>query len=355
MRRKMGLMFDQRAQILLKTLIERYIAEGQPVGSRALSRYSGLELSPATIRNVMADLEEMGFISSPHTSAGRVPTPRGYRFFVDGLLTVQQHPGEAEANTRELNQLEGQIEGRIRPDQPQRVISTAANVLSNLSQFAGVVMTQRRSSAFRHIEFLKLSESRVLLIIVTPDGDVQNRILFVDRAYSASELIEAANFFNQNFAGLDFAEVRSRLRSELQQLRGEMSGLMKAALEAGSEALSDSAEQMVISGEHNLLSHSDLSANMDKLRELFAVFDQKTGLLQLLDISSRAQGVQIFIGGESQLVPMQDMAVITAPYTANGTLVGTLGVIGPTRMAYDRVIHIVDITAKLLSNALSQN
>jgi len=349
-------MFDQRAQTLLKTLIERYIAEGQPVGSRALSRYSGLELSPATIRNVMADLEEMGFISSPHTSAGRIPTPRGYRFFVDGLLTVQQHTAEAgEANSRELNQLEGQIEGRIRPDQPQRVISTAANVLSNLSQFAGVVMTQRRSSAFRHIEFLKLSEARVLLIIVTPDGDVQNRILFVDRAYSASELIEAANFFNQNFAGLDFAEIRSRLRSELQQLRGEMSGLMKAALDAGSEAMSDSAEQVVISGEHNLLSHSDLSANMDKLRELFAVFDQKTGLLQLLDISSRAHGVQIFIGGESQLVPMQDMAVITAPYTANGALVGTLGVIGPTRMAYDRVIHIVDITAKLLSNALSQN
>jgi heat-inducible transcriptional repressor len=346
-------MLDQRAQLLLRTLIERYIADGQPVGSRALSKFSGLELSPATIRNVMADLEEMGFISSPHTSAGRVPTPRGYRFFVDTLLTVG--PGESAESALFHGQIEGQIDVKIKPDQPQRVISAAASVLSSLSQFAGVVMTPRRALAFRHIEFLKLSESRVLLIIVSPDGDVQNRILFVDRVYSSSELIEAANFFNHHYAGLSFSEVRRRLHQDLQELRGQMSGLMQAALEAGSDAMSESGEQVVISGERNLLEISDLSANMDKLRQLFAMFDQKTGLLQLLDVSTRAHGVQIYIGGESQLVPMDDMSVITAPYRVDGQIVGTLGVIGPTRMAYERVIPIVDITAKLLSNALSQH
>lgn len=339
-------MLDQRAQTLLKFLVERHIADGQPVGSRVLSKFSGLELSPATIRNVMADLEEMGFIASPHTSAGRIPTPRGYRFFVDTLLTARSIESDAP--------LQQQVEDRIKPDQPQRVISAAAQVLSNLSQFAGVVMSPRRVSAFRHVEFLRLSESRILLIIVSPDGDVQNRILFSEHPYTQSQLIEAANFLNHNFAGLSFEEIRNRLRSELQQLRQEMSSLMQAAVEAGSEAMAED-DNVVISGERNLLENEDLSANMDKLRQLFAMFDQKTGLLQLLDISGRAQGVQIFIGGESQLVPMDDMTVITAPYRVDGQVVGTLGVIGPTRMAYERVIPIVDITAKLLSNALSQH
>ena len=337
-------LLDQRAQTLLKTLIERYIADGQPVGSRALSRYSGLELSPATIRNVMADLEELGLISSPHTSAGRVPTPRGYRFFVDTLMTIK--PLEERDATA--------VEGRIRPDQPQRVISAAAQVLSNLSQFAGVVMTPRHGSTFRHIEFLSLSESRVLLIIVTPEGDVQNRILFTTRTYTQAQLIEAANFLNQNFAGQTFDAIRERLRSELVQLRQETGVLMQAAVEAGSEAMADDSG-MIISGERNLLENVDLSANMQKLRQLFALFEQKTGLMQLLDVSSRAHGVQIFIGGESQLFPMDEMTIVTAPYQVDGRIVGTLGVIGPTRMADERVVPIVDITAKLLSNALSQH
>lgn len=341
-------MLDQRAQTLLKFLIERHILDGQPVGSRVLSKFSGLELSPATIRNVMADLEEMGFIASPHTSAGRVPTPRGYRFFVDTLMTARS------AETSESDSpLQQQVEDRIKPDQPQRVISAAAQVLSSLSQFAGVVMTPRRVSAFRHIEFLRLSESRILLIIVSPEGDVQNRILFSEHPYSQSELVEAGNFLNQNFAGLSFDAIRSRLHSEMQTLREEMTRLMQAAVEASSQALADTDDNVVIAGERNLLENKDLSANMDKLRRLFAMFEQKTGLLQLLDISGRAQGVQIFIGGESQLVPMEDMTVITAPYQVDGRIVGTLGVIGPTRMAYERVIPIVDITAKLLSNALS--
>ncbi len=335
---------DRRAQTLLKTLIERYIADGQPVGSRALSRHSGLELSPATIRNVMADLEEMGFIASPHTSAGRIPTPRGYRFFVDSLMTIKPLE-ERDASA---------VEGRIRPDQPQRVISAAAQVLSNLSQFAGVVMTPRRGSAFRHIEFLSLSESRVLLIIVTPEGDVQNRILFTERTYTQSQLVEAANYLNQHFAGHSFESIKARLREDLDALRQETGKLMAAAVDAGSEALADD-DGMVISGERNLLENVDLTANMQKLRQLFALFEQKTGFMQLLDVSSRAQGVQIFIGGESQLVPMDDMTIVTSPYQVDGRIVGTLGVIGPTRMAYERVVPIVDITAKLLSNALSQH
>ncbi len=337
-------MLNERAQTLLKTLIERYIAEGQPVGSRALSRYSGLELSPASIRNIMADLEEMGFISSPHTSAGRVPTPRGYRFFVDTLLTVRP------LAKVEISQLEGQIQaGTI-----EQMLSSASQILSDLTNFAGVVLApKRRSVVFRHLEFLSLGEKRVLLIIVTPDGDVQNRILFTDRAYSATELTEATNFVNQHYAGLEFDEIRVRIREELRALHADMSGLMTAALEAGSEAMAGSQDNVVISGEGHLLDVEDLSSNMARLRQLFGLFEKKTELLRLLDLSSRANGVQIFIGNESGLVPLDECSVVTAPYEADGQVVGTVGVIGPTRMAYERVIPIVDITAKLLSSALS--
>lgn len=342
---------DERAKTLLKTLIERYIAEGQPVGSRTLSKYSGLDLSPATIRNVMSDLEEMGFISSPHTSAGRVPTPRGYRLFVDTMLTAQALEGQLERSV-----LTGRIQGELSsPETPQRMIATAARTLSNLSQFAGVVMTPRRAQAFRQIEFMRLSDKRILLIIVTPDGDVQNRIIQTELPYTASQLIEAANFINTHYAGMRFDTVRERLRDELKALRIDMSALMQAAVEAGSSAMEDEEEQVYISGERKLLEVEDLASSMDKLRRLFEVFEHKTSLLQLLDVSSHAEGVQIFIGGESRLVPLEDMAVITAPYEVDGQIVGTLGVIGPTRMAYDRVIPIVDITARLLSSALSQN
>lgn len=335
---------SERAQLLLKTLVERYIAEGQPVGSRALSKYSGLDLSPASIRNVMADLEEMGFIASPHTSAGRVPTARGYRFFVDTLLTVKP------LATVEINQLEGQLHA----ESTQKLVASASQLLSDLTHFAGVVMTPRRSAGFRHIEFLRLSDTRVLLILVTPEGDVQNRILFTVKAYTPSELTEAANILNQHYAGLTFEEVRRRIRAELRQLTEDMTRLMTAALEAGSQAASESAEEVVISGESNLLDSQDLSSNMANLRRLFELFDRKTGLLQLLDSSSRAQGVQIFIGGESGVEPLDECSVITASYKVEGQVVGTVGVIGPTRMAYERVIPIVDITAKLLSSMLTQ-
>jgi len=337
-------MLDDRSRQLLKTLIERYIAEGQPVGSRALARISGLELSPATIRNVMADLEDMGFVSSPHTSAGRVPTPRGYRLFVDSLLTVQP-----------LEQLQAdQIHGQLQVADPARAMHNAAQLLSRLSQFAGVVLTPRRSSAFRHVEFVRLSDKRVLLIIVTPEGDVQNRVLVLETAYTPSQLVEAANILNEQFAGRSFGEVRQRLHGELQRLSEDISRLMEAALAAGSQAAEES-EPVVISGERNLFGVSDLATDMDKLRRLFDLFDHRTRLMQLLDTAINAHGVQIYIGGESQLVPVDDMSMVVAPYSVDGKVIGTLGVIGPTRMAYERVIPIVDITARLLSNVLSQS
>ena len=336
-------MLDPRAQTLLKALIERYISDGQPVGSRTLSRHSGLELSPATIRNVMADLEDMGFIASPHTSAGRVPTPRGYRFFVDTLLTVQPMQVDETAH----------LQGRLQAGEPQRVLSAAASVLSSLSHFAGVVMTPKRASLFRQVEFLRLSERRILLIIVTPDGDVQNRILLTETDYTPAALVEAANYINHHFAGLGFDDIAQRLQSEISALRDDITRLMHRAVLASQRALTEDATPVVISGERNLLEVSDLATDMDQLRRLFSLFEQKTGLVQLLDASQRAHGVQIFIGGESELVPMDHLSVVVAPYEVDGRIVGTLGVVGPTRMAYERVIPIVDVTAKLVSSALS--
>jgi heat-inducible transcriptional repressor len=334
---------DDRSKLLLKTLIERYIEEGQPVGSRTLSRFSGLDLSAATIRNVMADLEEMGFVTSPHTSAGRIPTPRGYRLFVDTMLTIR--PLE-ELASRE-------VERSLYPDSPQKVINSAAQLLSSLTHFAGVVMTPKRSQIFKHIEFLRLGEGKILLILVTPQGDVQNRILPTTQDYSPSQLVEASNYINAHFSGKSFSDVSARLRAELDHLRGDIAGLMTLALENGVTDTKLTHPDMVISGERHLLDVGELSSNLTKLRKMFDMLEQKSVLMQLLDISSHADGIQIFIGGESELLPYEDLAVISAPYSVDGKIVGTLGVIGPTRMAYDRVIPIVDITSKLLSGALS--
>ncbi|MDD5249380.1 MAG: heat-inducible transcriptional repressor HrcA [Rhodocyclaceae bacterium] len=337
-------MLDKRAQTLLKTLIEHYIAEGQPIGSRTLSRHSGLELSPATIRNVMSDLEGMGFITSPHTSAGRIPTPRGYRLFVDTLLTVKPLAQQDISNIKEA----------IQPDQPLRVLGHASQLLSQLTHFAGVVIAPRRAQPrIRQIEFVSLSEKRILVIIVTADGEVQNRILFTQRSYTSSELVEAANYLNQNCLGLDFEQIRHRLHDELRRLSSDMSELMNAALEVGSQATTDTAAQYLVSGEKNLLDVDDLASNMARLRQLFALFEQRTSLAQLLELSNRADGVQVFIGGESGIAPLDECSVVAAPYEVDGQLVGTIGVVGPTRMAYERVIPLVDITAKLLSSALA--
>jgi heat-inducible transcriptional repressor len=269
-------MLDRRAQHLLKTLVERYIAEGQPVGSRVLSKQSGLELSPATIRNVMADLEELGYIASPHTSAGRIPTPKGYRFFVDSLMVVKP-----------LEQIEiHRLEGELTADRPQQLVNAAATLLSQLTHFAGVIVTpKRREPSFRHLEFLRLSDHRVLLIIVTPEGDVQNRILHTDRTYTHGQLIEATHFFNEHYAGQPFGALRTLLAEELKSLREDIVGLMTAAVEVGGAALHE-GEALVVSGETNLLSASDLTSNMERLKRLFELFEQKTSLLHLLDTRS---------------------------------------------------------------------
>ena len=338
-------MLDERARTLLKTLVERYIADGQPVGSRTLSRASGLELSPATIRNVMADLEELGLIASPHTSAGRVPTSRGYRLFVDTMLT---------ARPRDLSQPDAEVTAVLQPDQPQRVIAQAASLLSSLSHFVGVVTAPRKTSVFHHIEFMRLGERRVLVILVAPDGDVQNRVIFTARDHSAGELLEATNYLNAHYAGLSIEEVRERLKREIDALRGEIAALMQAAVQAGTDALAESVDNVVISGERNLLGVEDFGNDMGSLRKLFDLFEQKTELMRLLDVSSRAEGVRIYIGGESQVVPYEALSVVTAPYEVDGRIVGTLGVIGPTRMAYERMIQIVDITSRLVGHALSQ-
>ena len=336
-------MLDDRARLLLKALVERYIADGQPVGSRTLSKASGIDLSPATIRNVMSDLEELGLIVSPHTSAGRIPTARGYRLFVDTMLTTQRDPLPAAGHL-----------ARIAPDQPQKIISNAAHMLSSLSQFVGVVIAPRRTSVFRHIEFLRLSEKRFLVIIVSPDGDVQNRVIFTAADYTQSQLIEASNFLNSHYAGMAIEEVRERLKNEVEALRSEIASLMEAAVLVSSEAI-ESRDEVVVSGERNLLAVSDFSSDMGSLRKLFDLFEQKAQLMRLLDVSSRAEGVRIYIGGESEVIPYQELSVVTAPYEVDGKVVGTLGVIGPMRMPYEKMIQIVDITSKLVSSALSHS
>lgn len=339
-------MLKEREQILLKTLVERYISDGQPVGSRALQQFSGLDVSSATIRNVMAELEDLGLVSSPHTSAGRVPTALGYRLFVDTLMVVQ--PLDAVR----VQQLEHQLQ----PDNPSRLLAQASNLLSELTRFAGVVATPNRASVtVRQMEFLRLSEKKVLLIIVMPDGEVENRVLLTEKDYTQAQLSEAGNFLNQNYAGCPFHEIRQRVQNELHQLRSDMTALMAAAIAAGDEAVARKQEDYVISGERNLVHVQDLSADMNRLRSLFNVFEQKTELLRLLDASRHAQGMHIFIGSETGLAGLDECSVVTAPYTANGQVLGTLAVVGPKRMDYEKVIPIVDVTARLLSNALSQH
>ncbi|MDR2990449.1 MAG: heat-inducible transcriptional repressor HrcA [Burkholderiaceae bacterium] len=347
---------DERSRLLLNALIERYIADGQPVGSRTLSQAAGLALSPATVRHVMSDLEEMGLITSPHTSAGRVPTARGYRLFVDTILTARQDQAQSAVRGEMGGGVPASLPVALPPGEPQRVIASAAQLLSSLSQFVGVVMAPHRSSVFRHIEFLRLSERRLLLIIVAPDGDVQNRVLFTDVDYSAGQLQQTANYLNAHFTGLTFEQARARLRQEAERLRTEISALMAVAMQTGAEAMNQAREAVVIAGERNLLAVNDMTSDVQQLRRAFDLFEQKTQLIRLLDASSRAEGVRIFIGGESanaQTEALQALSLVSAPYEVDGEVVGTLGVIGPTRMPYERVIQIVNITSRLVGNALS--
>lgn len=341
---------SERAQHLLRTLVEQYIREGQPVGSRSLSRESGMTLSSATIRNVMADLEVLGFVASPHTSAGRIPTDKGYRFFVDTLLRVR--PLETEAVQIIHQGLACQ------KDDPNALVAAASQMLSSITQLAGVVTLPRQEhKALTQIEFIALSDRRVLAVLVTNGHEVQNRVMQLERHYSNEELRYAANYLNQQFAGRELASVREELVEQLKQTREHLNQSMIDAIRLAQQAVNTdvgaAAKQYVIAGETNLMGFAELSS-VDKLRRLFEAFNQQHDMLHLLDQSLRAEGVQIFIGQESGYTIFDDCSVVTAPYTVDKEVVGVLGVIGPTRMAYERVIPIVDVTAKLLGAALQQ-
>jgi heat-inducible transcriptional repressor len=338
---------SERAQLLLKALIESYIRDGQPVGSRALSRDSGLSLSSATIRNVMADLEDLGFVASPHTSAGRIPTDKGYRLFVDSLLKLKplQHE-EVEDIERRLREA---TNGRS-------LLQTVSQMLSSVTHMAGLVtLPNPHYVALSQIEFIGLSENRALAIMVMNNGEVQNRVVQLDRRYSVEELRRAANYLNEAFAGHSLPDVRAILLRQLQETRQHMNQLMQDAIQVAQkvfEAKPEEQVEYVIAGETNLMGFAELG-NVDRLRRLFEAFNEKHDILRLLDSCLRAQGIQIFIGQESGYQILDDISLVTAPYLLDNQVVGVLGIIGPTRMAYERVIPIVDVTAKLLGSALN--
>lgn len=343
----MDLRLDPRARRLLRTLIAQHIRDGEPVGSRTLAKASGLDVSPATIRNIMADLEEIGLVAAPHTSAGRVPTPQGYRVFVDSLLQIQPLP---EGEVRQLRA------GLPAGAGTQALLSNTSELLSAMSQFVGVVTVPQRSQfAFRHIDFVPLDGQRILVILVFTDNEVQNRIISPRRTYTPSELEQTANYLNAHFAGRPLAEIRAGLLRELRETRSEMERLLSAAVELSEQALGgerDRPEDMLLAGQTRLMGVQDLS-DLERLRELFDAFSRKREILQLLDRTLQAQGVRVFIGEETGLAPLDACTVVTAPYGANGRVLGVLGVIGPTRMAYERVIPMVQATADLLGAALN--
>ena len=340
---------NERAQQLLKLLVEHYIRDGQPVGSRTLSRDLGMNLSAATIRNVMADLEEFGFVTSPHTSAGRIPTNKGYRFFVDTLLKFQPLEQEKVAA----------IQSRLieHSDDPKALVAAASQMLSSVTMLAGLVTLPRQSHAsLSQIEFMPLSDNRVLAILVVNGREVQNRILQLERYYSPDELRRAANYLNHEFGGKELSAVREHLVGQLKETREHLNQMMLDAIRLAQQVVNVSPAsgrmEYVMAGETNLMGFAELS-NVEKLRRLFEAFTQQRDILHLLDQSLKAEGVQIFIGQESGYTILDDCSIVTAPYTLDQEVVGVLGVIGPTRMAYERVIPIVDITAKLLGSALN--
>ncbi|MEZ5537007.1 MAG: heat-inducible transcriptional repressor HrcA [Thiolinea sp.] len=338
----------ERAQHILKVLVEGYIQDGHPVGSRTLAKRSGLDLSAATIRNVMADLEEAGYIRAPHTSAGRIPTSQGYRLFVDSLIQVK--PLEAVAFEH--------LQGQFNPGQDANtLVQSASTILSKVTSLTGLVTIPRHTpSSIRQVEFLRLADKKVLAILVLSRNEVQNRIIQLEDDISASELQQAANFLNECLVGKDVQAARQTLLEEMRQHRKDMNALMMSAIELGEMAFADMGasrdDGYVIAGETNLMGYEDLS-DIDKLRELFSAFTRKRDILELLDKSIQADGVQIFIGSESGYEVFGDCSLVTAPYSMGDDHLGVLGVIGPKRMPYESVIPVVDVTSRLLSIALS--
>jgi len=336
---------SERAQQMLRALIECYVVDGQPVGSRTLAREAGLRLSPATIRNVMSDLEELGFVSSPHTSAGRVPTVQGYRFFVDTLLSVK--PLDQHAVERIRDELEHE-------HSPKDLVESASGMLSGITHLAGIVTLPRHEHPlFKRVEFLPLSDDRVLAVLVTGNDEVQNRILHTERRISAAELQQASNYLNQLFSGKDLDEVRTVLLREMHETRTNMNEMMVTAMRMADQVLESNAdEDFVLAGQTNLMEFHEL-CDMEKLRNLFDAFSAKRDILHLLDQCVHGEGIQIFIGDESGYQMLDECSMVTAPYSVDGQVLGVLGVIGPTRMAYEQVIPIVDVTARLLGAALN--
>jgi heat-inducible transcriptional repressor len=337
---------DARARQLLRTLIAQYIADGQPVGSRTLSKNAGLDVSPATIRNIMADLEELGLLAAPHTSAGRVPTAQGYRVFVDSLLELKPlDQPQMDALRREL------------PTQAptQDLLSGVSSLLSDVTHFVGVVTVPTREEfPFRHIDFVPLGGNRVLVILVFADNEVQNRVVTTQRAYSPSELEQVANFLNANFAGLRLQDIRERLLREMRETSHRLHQLMVAAVDVTQHAFPEQpSPDMLVAGQVNLMGSQGLS-DMDRLRELFEAFQRKRDLLMLLENCARAEGVRLFIGEESGFAALDGCSLVTASYGVEGRVLGVLGVIGPTRMSYQNVIPVVQATAQVLSRTLSE-
>lgn len=341
-----GIELGERAQHLFKLLIERYIADGQPVGSRTLARDTRMELSPATIRNVMADLEDLGLIKSPHTSAGRIPTARGYRLFVDSILTYR------DPTPSDIKRLSSDIQSE---HDVRRMLERTSILLSDITRFAGLVMIPTAEQrALRQVEFLQLNDNRVLAILVINEREVQNRIIKTARPYSPAELTEVANYLNAAFAGKDIRQVKREILAEMNATRDEMNRLMQSAIEMAQQVFTDEQQgkDYVLAGQTNLMEFTELS-DIDKLRALFEAFNHKRDVLHLLDQALSANGVQIFIGEESGYHAFDDCSIVTSTYGREGESLGVLGVIGPTRMPYEKVIPIVDLTAKVLSSALN--
>ncbi len=337
---------DARARQLLRTLISRYIAEGQPVGSRTLARASGLDVSPATIRNILSDLEDFGLVAAPHTSAGRVPTAQGYRLFVDSLLETRP------LDEQELDQLQRDLPtGATTPD----LLGSASALLSEMTRFVGVVSVPRRDEfPFRHIDFVQLDGSRVLVILVFTDGQVQNRVVATQRTYAPGELEQAANYLNAHFGGMRLDDIRERLLREMREEGLRLNHLLAATMEVAQEAFGERGDSdVLVAGQTNLMGLQD-GSGVDRLRELFEAFQSKRDLLQLLERCARAPGVRLFIGEESGFAALDRWSLVTAPYGVGNRVLGVLGVVGPTRMAYERVIPVVQATAQIISGALKR-
>jgi heat-inducible transcriptional repressor len=341
---------NERSRTIFRQIVESYLATGEPVGSRNLTRHLQMTLSPASVRNVMSDLEHLGLIYAPHTSAGRLPTQTGLRLFVDGLLEV------GNLNADERRQIEAQVS--VRRQKPlDQMLTEAGEVISGLSHCAGLVLSEKIDARLKHIEFVPLEPGKALVVLVGEDQTVENRVVAVPKGLPASALTEASNYLNHHVRGMTIAEGRTRIESELIKAKAELDALTKKVIEAGLATWSgaqDDRKSLIVRGQSNLL--KDLSAieDLERIRQLFDDLETKRELIQLLGLAERGDGVHIFIGSENKLFSLSGSSLIVAPFhDTERKIVGVLGVIGPTRLNYARIIPMVDYTAKLIGKALA--